>query len=67
MNEPVDGDLHGCLLGGEVEHVDAAQRDGHLHVRQLLVPRLQWREITSRLGFFQLLSHLEFYPWQSGR
>ena len=44
MSEPVDGDLHGCLLGGEVEHVDAAQRDGHLHVRQLLVPRLQWRE-----------------------
>ena len=40
-NEPVDGDLHGRLLGGEVEHVDAAQRDGHLHVRQLLVPRLQ--------------------------
>ena len=45
ISEPVDGDLHGRLLGGEVEHVDAAQRDGHLHVRQLLVPRLQWREL----------------------
>ena len=35
--------------------MDATQRDGHLHVRQLLVPRLQWREITvRRLGFFSI-------------
>ena len=49
-NEPVDGDLHGSLLGGEVEHVDAAQRDGHLHVRQLLVPRLQCKGIILNAG-----------------
>ena len=30
--KPVDGDFHGRLLGGQVEHVDAAQRDGHLDV-----------------------------------